>query len=205
MGIVLAAGTSQRAGFPKALARLDGESFVARVTRALAQGGARDVVIVTGPPHAARVERALSETMALDLSLAGVRFAHNPAPESGMLSSLQVGLRTASALHAEPPAALVVALVDQPHLAPQTVRALIAAWRTSDADLVRPRHDGRRGHPFVLSRTLGHALLGAPLERTVRELLAAVDTALEVDVADAAVLEDLDTAADVSRAGAQRP
>lgn len=196
-GIVLAAGASQRTGFPKALALLDGVPFVARVAGALAEGGAGRVVVVTGPPHAERVARALER------SGARASLAYNAEPGRGMLSSLQVGL---AAAFADPRAlGFVVALVDQPHLAPGTVGALLGAWRESDADLVRPRYGGRRGHPFVVSRALGAALVGEPPQRTVRELLAGVERALELDVCDAAALEDLDTAADVERAGARRP
>ena len=130
-GIVLAAGRSERAGFPKALAVLDGRTFVERIRDALLEGGVSDVIVVVGAPHGDRVA-----------SVAGCACAENPDPERGMLSSVQAGIEAARRL-APPPSALVLALVDHPRIAPRTVQTLLETWRSGAAEVVRPRHRGR--------------------------------------------------------------
>lgn len=175
-GVVLAAGASTRAGTIKALATFEGEPFVTRMVRALSEGGCDEVVVVLGPPHAE----------AIAPSLAGAARVDNPDPSRGMLSSLQLGLR-------DEWDAAVVALVDHPRVAPATVRALVEAWRASGEELVRPRCDGRTGHPYLVARSVFDALRDADLAQGPRPVYA-TRSRRDVDVDDPAIHDDLDTA-----------
>ncbi|MEZ4335048.1 MAG: nucleotidyltransferase family protein [Sandaracinaceae bacterium] len=175
-GVVLAAGASRRAGTVKALASIDGEAFVARAVRTLREGGCDEVVVVVGPPHAERVTAAVE----------GARVVENPAPAQGMLSSLQVALDDRWE-------AAVVSLVDHPRVRIETVRALIAAFGASDAELVRPVFEGRGGHPYVVARRVFAALRAGDPAIGPRPIYAAC-ARLDVPVDDPAVREDLDTA-----------
>lgn len=212
VGIVLTAGRSSRAGFPKALATLDGETLAARVGRVLREGGCDDVCYVVAAPHDAAVKAALR----------GARFVTNPAPERGMLSSLQVGLRAVAdeddaATSGDAVEAVVVALIDHPRVRAETVRLLIDTWRTSDATVTRPRFGERRGHPFVLAReefTRALALdadgdddadAPAPAPATLRDVVRGARDARVVDVDDPYVLDDLDDAATLRAAGVIPP
>lgn len=189
-GVVLAAGASSRAGACKALHALGGTTLVERAVATLVAGGCRRVIVVVGPPHGVAVAAACRR--------AEVAIAHNPAPERGMLSSLQVALPLVRE------AAAVVALVDHPRVLPGTVERLIEAWAASGAAHVTPSYGGRGGHPHLVDRAVFAALLGAPVEGGARPVLSAVDR-LRVDVDDPAVIEDLDTAAQLARAGAAAP
>lgn len=184
--VVLAAGASSRAGFPKALARFEGEPFVVRIARTLTEGGASAVVVVVGPPHETAIRAALG----------AVRCATNPDPGRGMRSSLGVGLEALGDVDAA-----LIALVDQPRVRPETLRALIAV---RGAPLVRPRHAGRRGHPFLVRRELFALLRDAPAELSARDVLRDA-AAIDVDVVDAGVVDRLDTAAAIRAVGAEVP
>ncbi len=177
-GILLSAGASTRAGMPKALARVDGATFLERALGALAP--VRERVIVVAPPHAGLIIQQFRGLSA--------RFAHNPKPERGMLSSLQVGL---AALPAGVDAA-VVSLIDHPRVARATVQALIDVWRATRGSLIRPCFAGRRGHPIVLDRTLFHLLRAEPTTMRLRDALAHASITIDVDLDDPAVLEDID-------------
>ena len=98
--VVLAAGLSTRMGRQKLLLPL-GDKPVVRWSVEAVLPHVQDVVVVTG-----------RETAAVRDALAGlsVRFAENPAPESGQSSSIAVGVR---ALPSSIRAALIV-LGDQP-------------------------------------------------------------------------------------------
>jgi molybdenum cofactor cytidylyltransferase len=178
-GIVLAAGASQRAGFPKALAVVDGTTFIERAARTLLAGGARELVVVIAPPHDRAVRDALREVPA--------RYVENSAPERGMLSSLQVAL---GALAPASEAALL-SLVDHPRVRVETVSALVEHWRVSGADVVRPVFRGRGGHPLLLARRAFAAICEQPSGATTREALSGL-VRVDLAVADEAVLEDVD-------------
>ncbi len=188
-GVVLAAGASVRAGGAKALATLDGETFVARAARVLREAGCDEVIVVVGPPHGARIAAALD----------GARLAHNDAPERGMLSTLRTALEQPIAAAWD---GAVIALVDQPRVRAETVRRLVEVFVASGAELVRPRCAGRRGHPYVISRAVFGPLCAAPDEHGARPVLAALPRAVDVDVVDPGVLEDLDRRTDLLAAGA---
>ena len=111
--LLLAAGGSMRLGRPKALLQRDGEPLVRRVARMLLATQPCELVVIVGS-HAEHIAAALA-----DLPM---RCVHNRAWESGLASSLQCG---AHALAAHPGGTLV-ATVDQLHLTPQHLIALLA-------------------------------------------------------------------------------
>jgi CTP:molybdopterin cytidylyltransferase MocA len=178
--VVLAAGASTRMGRPKALLPLDGVTFAERIAAIAIEGGAAEVLFVLGPPHGDAIREALP---------AGVAWTWNPAPERGMLSSAQAGV---AALHHATAAALIWP-VDVPLVAPETVRNLLAAEQHR---IAVPQHAGRGGHPLRIPASLFRELLAIPVERSLRDLLADPARVLRVDVADPAILRDVDTPAD---------
>lgn len=182
IGIVLAAGRSSRLGSPKALARLDGKTFVERAVESLRVGASAEVCVVVGPPHARAIEAALP----------GVTVVHNPSPERGMLSSLQIGLAFARERGAD---TVLFSLVDHPRVRPDTVEKLLAGWSGSRRRALRPVFGGRGGHPVVLSADAVTDLLAAAPTASIRDVLGALDD-LEVD--DPGVVDDIDVPADLA-------
>jgi len=187
VGIVLAAGASRRMGFPKALARVGGRSFIEATLAALSSADAR--VIVVGPPHASAIRSALAGSALL--------WAENLEPERGMLSSLQAGLSVAP----RAARAALVSLIDHPRVSPATVSALIGAWRSGSGMVVRPRFRGGGGHPVLIDGALFGPLLAAPPEAHLGEVLARLAPRCELDVDDPGVLDDFDTPVALAHAG----
>lgn len=175
--IVLAAGSSTRMGRAKALLEYRGETFLARLVR-MFRVYCGDVLVVTSE----------------DLSAPGARAVLNPAPERGMLSSLQCGLK------ALPEHALAVAFtpVDFPAIEQSTVERIVTGWT---GELLRiPRYAGRRGHPILMSRHLVGEFLSQPAESQAREVVRRHENEIVyVDVADPGILTDVDTPADYER------
>ncbi len=131
-GLVLAAGAGRRLGRPKALLEIGGERLVDRAVRILRQGGVETVVVVSG---------------AAPLDGVDATVVNNPQWDSGMGSSLRVGL---GALPTEVDA-VVVALVDTPRIGPEAVHRVIGSGH-GRAALAVATYDGRRGHPVLLGR-----------------------------------------------------
>ena len=86
--LILAAGASTRMGSPKALLPApDGRPFAARIVRSLISAGLHPIVVVTGAVH-----EAIVAAIDADAPPERPRFARNPDPSRGQLSSLWVGM-----------------------------------------------------------------------------------------------------------------
>jgi len=180
-GLLLAAGQGSRLGRPKALVEIGGQSLAARGVALLRDGGAVPVVVVTG---------------AASVSLPGVITVHNPDWRSGMGSSLRAGLATLPA----DSAAVVIALVDQPLIGPESVRRLIAAFLVG-AEVAVACYEGKPRNPVLITRAhwaeaaaLAEGDVGArAFLRAHPELITAVECG------DIGRSDDLDTEQDLSR------
>jgi len=175
-GIILAAGASSRMGTPKALLEYRGETFIDRLIRVL--GSVCDPVIVALGYHAEEI-RAKTHGRA--------RFVVNPDPARGQLSSLQTAL-------AEVPRdaeGFLFVPVDCPAAEPETVRLIVEALLSTEALVVIPRFEGRRGHPVGVRRELIAELHALAPEGSAKEVVRRY-AAHYLDTLDAGVLSDID-------------
>jgi len=180
--LLLAAGASRRAGGPKALFAHGDRSYLEATLDTLLAAGVAEVIVVLGRPWGDAIRERVR-------SRARVRCVENPAPERGMLSSVQVGLAELS--EDEP---VLVALIDHPGVHPETVRRLRDALDAAGSEdaLVVPRFAGRRGHPIALGTDAWRGVRDDTSARTLRDALRSAAQPIELDVDDAAVLEDRD-------------
>jgi len=186
--IVTAAGRSSRMGRPKALLDYRGQSFVARIAGELLACGVRPVVVV-----GAAGDRELATAAAR----AGARYAVNPDPDRGMLSSVLAGFE---ALAEDRLIAFLLWPVDYPAVRRETVAAILEAYRRARCEIVVPVHAGHRGHPVLFDRTTFADLRAAPMEVGARAVVRAHAAGrVEVEVADPAIHDDIDTPEDLAR------
>jgi molybdenum cofactor cytidylyltransferase len=193
VAIVPAAGASRRMGRDKLLLPWGDTVVIGSVLRALAQGGVGETVVVVRPDN---------PDLELWLRDAGVGSVINPAPERGMLSSIQAGLAAlggASEL-ARHAVALLVCPADLPAVQAQTVSVLIDRIATGSA-LAVPTFRGRRGHPLAVSAELVPEIPGLAPQIGLRQLVDRHrDALVEVHVEDRGAVRDLDTPADYENA-----
>lgn len=179
-GLILAAGKSSRMGYPKALLRYRGETFLDTLVGLFAR--CREVVVVLGA--GADAIRAATVRPA--------NFVVNPNWPAGMTTSLQCGLR---AISAETDSVLFT-LVDHPAVSPATVDALLARPESEADTLIKvPCYEGRRGHPVWFSKELVPEFLALPETGAARDVIRrhAAHTAL-LDTGDPGILADIDDA-----------
>jgi nicotine blue oxidoreductase len=158
--VLLAAGAGTRLGRgPKALLPFRGRTLVEVLADVLLDGGCREVVVILG---------AGAEWVRKVPGLQPHSLVENPDWQTGMGSSFKLGLTTA-----RPQDHVLVALVDQPGLTPETVGLLLKAHTPGRVTAAAYRNDSyseglcsggtgaeggpgnvRRGHPLLLDATL---------------------------------------------------
>ena len=177
-------------GSPKALLPTpDGRPFVARIIRSLIAAGVIDIVIVTGRDHDDLVAAVASDAPAV-----APRFANNPDPSRGQLSSIWTGMDAAITPDA---AGLLMTLVDVPMVSPATIARVIDVWQATRAPIVRPAIGAQHGHPVIFDRTVFGELRAAPLDVGAKAVVRAHAAELiDVTVEDPGCLVDVDTPAD---------
>lgn len=200
-GLLLAAGGGSRLGQPKALVDFHGEPLVVRGIRLLVRGGCRRVVVVVGA--SAEDVRATIAACAAGASERStddvpVEVVENAGWRAGMGTSLRRGIDVLREQHGRE-SGVVVALVDQPLVGPAAVRRVIAAHRRG-AVVAIADYDGRRGHPVLLASSVWDAVVdSARGDVGARALLRVRPEWVEpVACGDVGVVDDVDTAADLS-------
>lgn len=157
-GLLLAAGAGSRMGMPKALVRdEDGEPWLVRGVRTLAEGGCAAVTVVLGAAvdDAARLLGGSDEAPEAGVGGADIEIVVAEDWAQGMSASLRAGLGALATTGAE---AAVVTLVDLPDVSAAVV-ARVLAESPDAATLRRAAYRGRPGHPVVIGRDHWPALL----------------------------------------------
>ena len=190
-GIILAAGMSSRMGPLKQLLPLGGRAALEWVAEAV--GPRLDEVVVVLGYRAAEIAPVLAAYP--------VRCVVNADYHTGMLSSVQCGLR---AVHAA--ADYLICLGDQPRLRGAVVEQVLQARSQTDAGIIIPTANGKRGHPVLIRNAYRAEILALPLDVGLNAVTRGhpADTC-EWPVAEAAILTDMDTPADYQRALQQWP
>ena len=181
--IVLAAGEGRRMGRPKALLPLEGRTFLEVLLGRFRDAEVAPAVVVLGTS---------ADEILQEVPPGGALFVRNPDPSRGQLSSVHCGL---DALAGKDLDAVFLAPVDVPRVRADTLRRMVSAL--PGRRLVVPRFGGKRGHPALFGRDLFPALREAPKDRGSRAVVHAESSRLELDVDDAAVLEDFDRPEDL--------
>jgi molybdenum cofactor cytidylyltransferase len=193
IAVLPAAGASSRMGRPKLLLPFRGGPLVAAVVGALRAGGVAGIVLVTASED---------DELRTWARQAGVATAVNPAPERGMLSSIQEGIAAlggADAL-ARRGDILLVSPADLPHLRPESVAELLRRMDDTDARLAVLVYEGKRGHPLAIAPALIPEIFDLDPEIGLKQLRDRHESELmEVAVDDPGVVLDVDTPADYER------
>jgi molybdenum cofactor cytidylyltransferase len=188
--VILAAGQSIRMGQPKMLLPWGKGTVIEQVIRVFAEAGMEDILVITGGAH----ER-VQDIILKSCGEYPVRTAYNKDYEDGeMLSSIQCGLRD---LTQESIGASIIGLGDQPQVEESSVRRVCEAFLRTKSPLVVPSYRMRRGHPWLVARTLWNEILGLSPDQTPRNFLNAhAEDIHYVELDSPSILADLDTPED---------
>ena len=188
--IILAAGQSKRIGQPKMLLPWGRVTVIERVVSVFASAGIEDILVITGGDN----ERVFEIVLRCS-KYYPVRSTHNQEYQNReMLSSIQCGLRYLSGESIE---AAMIGLGDQPQVHAENVRTVYNAFLRTKNELVVPSFRMRRGHPWLVARSLWDEILEMGPEQTARDFLNRHAKKIHyVDVESPSILADLDTLED---------
>ena len=189
VAIVPACGHSTRMGRPKLALPLGGGTVLGHLVTALREGGADRVVVVIGPhvPELAAIANA-----------AGADVLQLPVLTADMRATIEHGLRWIAENVQPQPDGWLLAPADHPAVMADTVRRLCESYRASPGQVAVPVHGGKRGHPTLIPWRLAAEVPRIPAGQGINALLRSAAT-VEVLVASAGVLSDLDTPDDYDR------
>jgi molybdenum cofactor cytidylyltransferase len=179
--VVLAAGESARMGKPKPLLRFGDRTFLEQMIAVLQDAHLDRITVVLGA-EADAIKRAVD--------LSGVNAVVNSNYRDGQLSSLLVGLENVSA-EAE---AILLCLVDNPFITSEMVDRVVRTFSETNAPVVIPTFQGKRGHPSLFARSMFEQLRHAPPEEGARHVVYAnEDKIVEVEIPERAVVVGINT------------
>lgn len=188
--IILAAGRSTRMGSPKMLLPWGNTTIIQHVISVFSEAGIDDILVVTGGAHE-EVEAIVTDNR----TRYPVRSVYNENYLTGdMLGSIQCGLRQVAD---ESVGAVMIGLGDQPQIQEGSVRQIRDIYLQTKSPLVVPSFQMRRGHPWLVARSLWSELLEMRSSQTPRDFLNAHAADIQyVDVDTPSILADLDTPED---------
>lgn len=192
--VVLAAGLSTRMGRPKMVLPWGKITVIEKVITTLISAGVQRITVVTG---------GAEEDVTKAIQPYAVRRVFNPEYRNGeMLGSIRVGLQS---LSEEIQAAMFV-LGDQPQIEEEVIRQLLGTFYQTDAALIIPSYQMRRGHPWIVRRRLWTEILALPPSATMRDFFKRWDKEIfYVNVMTASILMDIDTPEEYERQKPESP
>jgi molybdenum cofactor cytidylyltransferase len=167
-------------------------TVIGQIIGTLSQSAVDEIFVVVGGAQA-EVEEAIDNVLLKKpvKTLLNQRFA-----EVEMTFSTQVGLR---ALDPRIEAAMIV-LGDQPQMKVEVVNLIVSTYADTNSALVVPSYNMRRGHPWLVARTLWPVLLDLKPAETLRDFLCSQEELIcYVNVDTATILQDIDTPADYNQ------
>ncbi|MFZ5821571.1 MAG: nucleotidyltransferase family protein [Chloroflexota bacterium] len=193
--IVLAAGQSKRMGQPKMPLPWGKTTVLGQVIATLQGAGAGRIIVVTGGAREA-VEALVARYASV--SRGSLSTVFNQRYASGeMLSSVQAGLLELAGAGNPSAEAALIAPGDQPQVQERSVRLVVQAYLRSQAPIVIPSFQMRRGHPWLVGRVHWQEILRMRPPDSLRDFLNRhADEIRYVQVDDPGVLQDLDTSED---------
>lgn len=142
--IILAAGMSKRMGMPKLLLPLNGEPLISYSISLALKQKLNPIVVIAGQ-YIKEIEKVIDCDF--------VTYLYNPDYQSGMASSLKLGIEAVSS---QVEAAMIF-LGDQPFVPDQVVHTLLTEYernKEKGIHIVRPRYVGELGHPILFDTRL---------------------------------------------------
>lgn len=183
--VILAAGGSNRFGGLKQLLEYNGMSLLRRSVETARAAFSERVHVVLGPKEL-KMQRELNELEITMLS--------NPNWESGLASSIKVGLKAVP----DECSAVLFMLCDQPLITVQHLGELIALWQGNQDKIIASHDEEIETEPAIIPRNYFPEILKLYGDQGIKQVLnVQTEHTLHVSIPEAAI--DIDTQEDYMR------
>jgi molybdenum cofactor cytidylyltransferase len=191
VGILLAAGRSERFGSDKLVAPLPHSS--GDVERGTPIGVAACRHLIAAVPETIAVVRPGDDALSKLLGNTGARVVECAKAEVGMGASLACGVQSAADADG-----WIVALADMPWIESATIAAIVSALERG-AEIVAPIFKGQRGHPVGFARKHYAALAELTADEGARAIIRSNHATVLLEATnDMGVVQDIDSPNDIS-------
>jgi len=184
--IVLAAGAAVRFGNPKILTPWRGSTFLRLITEQALAADLDPVIVVLG----AVVN--LAKTALINLP---VQIVENKDWARGQSSSIQAGIKALI-----PPRPVIFLLADQPQVTQTLLRSLVEEYHKTQAPIIAPLVQGKRGNPVLFSPATFEALNRIEGDQGGRAIFSQFPVHW-LEWHDEQILVDIDTPSDLKNLG----
>ena len=182
--IVLAAGKSQRMGQPKMLLPWKDSTVLETVLTTLNHSGIEKIICVLGSARQKIEEHVRRLTFPVDI-------VFNALYENGEMGD---SIRAGFSLIEEEVDAVLIVLGDQPQMQRQTVLQILETFAEQGSALIVPSFQMRRGHPWLIGRSLWGEIQKIGPGYTMRNFLHSHQHEIHyIEVDSESILKDLDT------------
>jgi molybdenum cofactor cytidylyltransferase len=179
-------------GQPKMLLRWKDTTVLGHVISTFQRAEIEEIIVVVGGARQ-QVEEIVRQS--------GARAVFNREYTSGeMLTSIQRGIEAQSSQTQ----ATLMAIGDQPQVQGETVRLICETFQSTKSRLIVPSFQMRRGHPWLVERSLWKDLLEMDAWQSPRDFLNHHAQEIHyVQVQTPSILADIDTMEDYQKARPQ--
>lgn len=155
--VILAAGASTRMGTPKQLLQWQGRSLLRSITETAISADCSPIIVVLGADSDSLNERLRQRIQAEVIDLP-VQVVNNPKWQTGMGSSIRMGIQALVDLNMDVKAAILL-LCDQPFVSPQIIQQLRSSYDATHQSIVASSYQDTIGVPALFDRQLFSELL----------------------------------------------
>lgn len=159
--VILAAGSSSRLGQSKQLIQVNGKSLLKHAAKSALDSEADSVTVVLG---------SNSPSHKLEIEPLGVEIIENKNWQTGMGSSLKVGLNHLLSSTAEIQA-IIVMVCDQPYLTTAHLNKLISTYRKQKSEIVASTYNTTKGVPALFNASMFPKLITLGDEQGARKII----------------------------------
>jgi len=186
--IVLAAGMSKRMGVPKLVLPWGTTTIIGHVVQNLQNVGVTSIIVVTGGAHQEVADALESYPVTITFN--------EQYPQDQMIQTLQCGIK----ILPEKVLAALVVLGDQPQSRLEVVKALVDEYMVSRAKIIFPSDGKRRGHPWMIDRSLWEDILVYSPAKTMRDFFRDHEGEIRyLIVGTDSIFQDIDTSGDYEK------
>lgn len=186
--IVLAAGMSKRMGVPKLVLPWGTTTIIGHVVQNLQNVGVTSIIVVTGGAHQEVADALESYPVTITFN--------EQYPQDQMIQTLQCGIK----ILPEKVLAALVVLGDQPQSGLEVVKALVDEYMVSRAKIIFPSDGKRRGHPWMIDRSLWEDILVYSPAKTMRDFFRDHEGEIRyLIVGTDSIFQDIDTSGDYEK------